>query len=76
MDYSSPDSSVHGISQAKWNVLPFLSPGDLPHPGIKLRLLHLQGGSLPLSHLGIPILVTYGEIRVSTLGHFVLVKLE
>ena len=36
MDCSSPGSSVHGISQARtleW--LPFLSPGDLPHPQIK-----------------------------------------
>ena len=36
MDYSPPDSSVHGIFQARileW--LPFPSPGDLPDPGIK-----------------------------------------
>ena len=34
--YSPPDSSVHGIFQAKyWSVLPFPSPGDLPNPGIK-----------------------------------------
>ena len=39
MDCSLPDSSVHGISQARileniecWS-LPFSSPGDLPHPG-------------------------------------------
>ena len=36
MDCSPPGSSVNGISQARaleW--LPFLSPGDLPNPGIK-----------------------------------------
>ena len=36
MNCSPPDSSVHGISQARileW--LPFPCPGDLPHPGIK-----------------------------------------
>ena len=42
MDCSLPDSSVHGISQARilenieyWS-LPFSSPGDLPHLGIEL----------------------------------------
>ena len=36
MDFSPPDSSVHGILQARileWAA--FLSPGDLPNPGIK-----------------------------------------
>ena len=40
--------------QEYWNGLPFLSPGDLPDPGIKLHLLHLlhwQADSLPLCHL-------------------------
>ena len=35
-NYSPPDSSVHGISQARlleW--LPWPSPGDLPDPGIE-----------------------------------------
>ena len=38
MDCSPPDSSVHGILQARileW--LPFPSPGDLPDPGIEPR---------------------------------------
>ena len=38
MECSPPGSSVHGILQARtleW-VLPRPSPGDLPHPGIKL----------------------------------------
>ena len=37
MDCNPPGSSVHGIFQERileW--LPFHSPGDLPHPGIKL----------------------------------------
>ena len=36
MDCRPPGSSVHGILQARilqW--VPFLSPGDLPDPGIK-----------------------------------------
>ena len=36
LDHSAPDSSIHGISQARileW--VPFSSPGDLPDPGIK-----------------------------------------
>ena len=36
MDCSLPDSSVHGIFQARyWSGLPFPSPGDLPNPGIE-----------------------------------------
>ena len=36
VDCSPPGSSVHGISrQDYWSGLPFPSPGDLPHPGIK-----------------------------------------
>jgi len=35
MDYSSPVSSVHGISQQEyWSGLPVPTPGDLPNPGI------------------------------------------
>ena len=34
-DCSLPGSSVHGILQARWKVLPFPPPGDLPHPGIE-----------------------------------------
>ena len=30
-----------------WNGLPFASPGDLPHPGIKHRSPVLQADSLP-----------------------------
>ena len=34
MDCRLPESSVHEISQASIK-LPFLSPGDLPYPGIE-----------------------------------------
>ena len=40
MDFNSPDSSVHEISQARileW--LHFTSPGDLPDPGIEPAFL-------------------------------------
>ena len=45
MDYITPGSSVHGISQARISVasvptssgVPFLPPGDLPDPGIELE---------------------------------------
>ena len=40
-----------------WSGLPCLPPGHLPHPGLKLHLLHLlhwQVGSLPLAPPGKP----------------------
>ena len=47
MDCSLPSSSVHGISrQEYWSGLPFPSPGDLPHPGIKPGSPILQAHSL------------------------------
>ena len=56
MDCSLPDSSVHGISQAR--ILEggchFLLQGDLPDPGMELASSAWQGDSLPLSHLGSP----------------------
>ena len=48
MDCSPPESSVHGIFQARileWIAFP--SPGELPDPGIKLRSPALQADSLP-----------------------------
>ena len=33
--------------QDYWSGLPFLSPGDLPDPGIEPRFLALQADSLP-----------------------------
>ena len=50
--------------QECWSGLPFPPPGDLPQPGIELCLLHWQADSLPLSHLGIPLVS--GEAVIST----------
>ena len=48
MDRSPPGPSVHGILQASiLEGLPFPSPGDLPHPGIKHGSPTLQASSLP-----------------------------
>ena len=55
MDYSPPRSSVHGILQARileW--APFLSPGDLPDPGIESGFPALRGDSLPSETQGKP----------------------
>ena len=47
MDYSSPASSVHGISQqGYWSGLPFPSPVDLPDPGIEPGSPGLQADAL------------------------------
>ena len=35
-----------------WSGLPFLSPGDLPYPGIKSMSPALRVDSLPLNYLG------------------------
>ena len=40
--------------QEYWNGLPFLSPGNLPHPGIEPASPALQADSLLLSHRGSP----------------------
>ena len=40
--------------QEYWSGLPFLSPGDLPDPGIKPMSPALGGDSLLLSHQGSP----------------------
>ena len=47
VDYSRPGTSVQGSYQAKyWSELPFPSPGNLPHPGIKPMSPALQVDSL------------------------------
>ena len=54
MDYSLPDSSVHGILQARileWVATPDPPPVDLPDSEIKPAS---QADSLALSHLGSP----------------------
>ena len=54
MDCSTPGSSVHKISQARyWSGLPFPPPEVLPSPGTKPMgtcLLHWWADALPLSH--------------------------
>ena len=48
MDHSLPDSSAHGILQARileWVAIP--TPGDLPDPGVESRSPTLQADSLP-----------------------------
>ena len=57
MDCLLPDSSVHGILQARileW-VAPVPLPGDLPDPGIKPRSPELQTDSLLSESLGKPL---------------------
>ena len=50
-----PGFSVHGVLQARILELPFLSPGDLPDPGIKPMSPSLQAGSLPSESSAKPI---------------------
>ena len=55
MDSSLPGSSVHGISrQGYWSGLPFLSPGDLPDPGIEPESPAMQADALLSELLGKP----------------------
>ena len=50
MDYSPPGSSVSGILQARILGCQFLSPGDLPDPGIEPSSPPLQADSSPSLH--------------------------
>ena len=55
MDCSPPDSSVHGISQARINWSLFPPPGDFPDLGIELvspACFTLRVDTLPLSNSG------------------------
>ena len=53
MDYNQQAPLSMGFPRQEYHSgLPFPSPGDLPHPGIKRCLLHWQVDFLPLSHLG------------------------
>ena len=55
MDCSPPGSTSMGFSrQEYWSGLPFLSPGDLPDPGIKPGSPVLQADSLPSEPPGKP----------------------
>ena len=64
MDYSLPDSSVHGIffRQGNWSGLPFPSPGDLPNPGIEPGSPALQADALLSEPPGKPKLHTLWQI--------------
>ena len=62
---SSPGSSVHGLPrQEYWSGQSFLSPGDLPNPGIEPESSELQADSLPSEPLkNLP--ASAGDIRDS-----------
>ena len=73
MDGSPPGSSVHGISQARmleWVAISF-SPGDLPDPGIKFTSPALQMDSLPLSHLGSPMVYLESSKSLTSFSMYV-----
>ena len=75
MDCSRPGSSVHAISQARmleWVAISF-SPGDLPDPGIKFTSPALQMDSLPLSHLGSPMVYLESSKSLTSFSMYVLV---
>ena len=48
-----------GLPRQYWSGLPFPSSGDLPHPGIEHMPPTCQVNSLPLSHLGSLVYVTW-----------------
>ena len=51
--HQAPLSMAFSI-QEYWSGMTFLSPGDLPNPGIKPATPALQVDSLPLNHWGSP----------------------
>ena len=54
--------SMEFSTQEYWSGLPFLTPGDLPNPGIEPTSPALQADSLPLSYLGSPYrMVDFGK---------------
>ena len=58
MDCSPPGSSVHRIPQQEyWSGLPFLSPGDLPDPGIEPESPTLQADASPSEPPGKPVCI-------------------
>ena len=67
VDCSLPGSPVLGISQARileWVAIS--TPRDLPDPGMNLSLLcllHWQVDSLPMSHLGSPLIVYIHDLN-------------
>ena len=70
MDCNPPDSSVHGIVQARlleWVAISFSR--DLPHPGIEPRSLALQADSLPSEPPEKPLLFHYSVVSDSLQPH-------
>ena len=49
-----PGKALLSLGQEYWSGLPFVSPGDLPNPGIKPMSPTWQADSFPLSHQGSP----------------------
>ena len=54
LDYRPPGSSREFFRQEYWSGLPFLFPGDRPHPGIKPRSPTMQADPLPSEPPGKP----------------------
>ena len=72
MDWSLPGSSVHGMSQARilaWSGLPFLSPGNLPDPGIEPVSPALAGGFFTIEPPGKFFLYPYCILLVLAFIH-------
>ena len=61
VDWQAP-LSMGFPRQKYWSRLPFLSTGDLPDLGIKLKSPAFQAISLPLSYLGNPNTVSYVKL--------------
>ena len=55
VDYSPPGSFVHRILQEYWSGLTFLSPGDIPDPGIEPTAPALAGGFFTTGPPGSPV---------------------
>ena len=69
MDCSPPGYLSTGFSrQEYWSGLPFNPPGHLLYQGRNLCLLYWQGDSLPLSHQGSPIHVSYKQLQFSSVA--------
>ena len=70
VDYSTPGSSVHGISQARiqeWVAISFSRGSSWPKD-LNPRLLNWQVDSLPLSHLGSPLSQLYVDKKKLSRG--------
>ena len=68
--FATPCAVAHQASlsmefsrQEYWSGLPFLSPGDLPDPGIEPRSPVLQVDSILSEPLGSPLLTAYIAIK-------------